>query len=149
MHMEEPIPIIAERALAYVRDGDAVGLGSGAAAMGFVRALALRVRAGLQVRGVPTSEGTAALAREVGLPLVGLEEAMPLAVTVDGADEVDRNLDLVKGLGGALVREKIVAAAARRLVILVGPRDVDRKITEVIGTRGVLPLEVIPFGLPL
>jgi ribose 5-phosphate isomerase A len=147
--MDEQIPVIAQRALAYVRDGDTIGLGTGAAATGFVRALATRVRAGLTIRGVPTSEGTAALARELGVTLVGLEEAMPLALTVDGADEVDRNLDMVKGLGGALVREKIVAASARRLVILVGPRDVDKKITEVIGTRGVLPVEVLPFGLPL
>src|SRR5262249_21375214 len=79
------------------------------------------------------------------IPLVSLEEAMPLAVVVDGADEVAPNLDLIKGLGRALVREKIVAASARKLVILVGPG----KKVPVLGTRGTLPVEVVPFALPL
>jgi ribose 5-phosphate isomerase A len=132
----------AEYALRYVRDGGLVGLGTGRAATSFVRALAGRVRAGLAVRGVPTSAATASLAAELGIPLVSLEEAGELDVTVDGADEVDPRLDLIKGYGGALVREKIVAASSRRLVILVGKE----KLVPVLGSRGLLPVEVVPFG---
>src|SRR5256712_14021821 len=107
----------ARRALGFVKDDTAVGLGAGRAATAFVRALAARVRDGLRVRGVPVSEATAALARELGIPLVGLEA--DIDVTVDGADEVDPNLDLIKGYGGALVRERIVAAASPRPIIPV------------------------------
>ena len=108
-----------------------------------------RVRSGLSIRGVPTSEGTAQLARQLGIPLVTLEELdgpTPIDLAVDGADEVDPQLNLVKGLGGALVREKVVAAAARQLVILVGPGKLERKLSPVLGTRGVLPVEVLTFG---
>lgn len=135
---------LAARALELVRDGDIVGLGSGRAATAFLRALAERVREGLRVRGVPTSEATAALARRLGVPLAGLDEA-PLALTVDGADEVDPRLDLIKGYGGAMVRERIVAAASRRQVILVTVE----KLVPVLGTRGRLPIEIVPFALPL
>jgi ribose 5-phosphate isomerase A len=135
--------IVAERALDLVRDGDVVGLGTGRAATAFVHALAVRVQAGLRVRGVPTSQATAALATQLGIALTTLEEVMPLQLTVDGADEVDPRLDLIKGYGGAPVREKIVAAASRRLVILVGAE----KLVPVLGTRGVLPVEIVPFGL--
>jgi ribose 5-phosphate isomerase A len=121
-----------------------IGLGSGRAASAFVRALGARVGQGLRVRGVPTSEATAALAREVGITLAALDEGI-LDLTVDGADEVDPRLDLIKGYGGALVRERIVAAASRRLVILVG----EEKLVPVLGARGRLPVEVIPFGCPL
>src|SRR5436305_14510466 len=100
---------IYERALEFVADGSAVGFGSGRASAEFIRLLGARVRAGLRVRGVPTSRKSEALARECGIPLVSLEEGMPLALTVDGADEVDPNLDLIKGKGRALVREKVVA----------------------------------------
>src|SRR5436309_2414009 len=137
---------IYERALdEFVRDGDSVGLGSGRAASEFIRVLGERVRAGLHVRGVPTSDASAQLAASVGIPLVTLDEGMPLAVTVDGADEVAPNLDLIKGYGRALVREKIVAASSRRLVILVG----DEKLVPRLGARGKLPVEVVPFALPL
>ena len=136
---------IAERALELVRDGDVVGLGTGRAATAFLHALAGRMKAGLRVRGVPTSQATAELATQLGIPLATLEEAMPVDLTVDGADEVDPQLDLIKGYGGALVREKIVAAASRRLVILIGAE----KLVPVLGTRGVLPVEVVPFGLAL
>src|SRR5919202_1346754 len=111
---------IFERALDFVADGDGVGLGTGRAAGEFIRLLAGRVRAGLRVRGVPTSKGSEELARGLNVPLVSLEEAFPLAVTVDGADEVAPDLDLVKGWGRALVREKVVAACSRRLVFLAG-----------------------------
>lgn len=124
--------------------GARVGLGSGRAAGAFVRALGARARGGLRVEGVPTSQETAALAREVGVPLADLG-AEPLDLTVDGADEVDPALDLVKGWGGALVRERIVAAASRRQVILVTPD----KLVARLGTRGRLPVEVLPFARPL
>jgi ribose 5-phosphate isomerase A len=121
--------------------GGLVGLGSGRAASAFVRALGARVRAGLAVRGVPTSEATAALAREAGVPLVELGRE-PLALTVDGADEVSPALDLIKGYGGALTRERIVAAASRRQVILVTPD----KLVLRLGGRGRLPVEVVAFA---
>jgi ribose 5-phosphate isomerase A len=139
------MPSIHERALALVKPGDTVGLGSGRAASAFVRALGERVRAGLNVKGVPTSEATAALARENGIPLVTLADGIPLALTVDGADEVSPALDLIKGYGRALVREKVVAAASGRLVILVGA---EKKVT-ALGERGRLPVEALPFAVPL
>jgi ribose 5-phosphate isomerase A len=133
---------IDQRALEYVHEGALVGLGSGRAATAFVRALGAKVRQGLRIRGVPTSEGTAQVAREVGIPLTTLEEIDQLDVTVDGADEVDPQLDLIKGYGAALVREKIVAASSKKLVILVG----EEKLVKVLGGRGILPVEVVPFG---
>jgi ribose 5-phosphate isomerase A len=136
---------IYERAVEFIQDGAVVGLGSGRASMEFIRLLGQRVKAGLRIRGVPTSQASAQLAGEVGIPLVSLEEGMPLALTVDGADEVAPNLDMIKGYGRALVREKIVAAASRRLVILVGPG----KEVGCLGERGKLPVEVVPFALPL
>src|SRR5262245_59036410 len=112
---------IYERALEMGRDGTALGLGSGRASQAFVPAPSAKVTPGaLRVRGVPTSEDTAALARSLGIPLIALADADELDVTVDGADEVSPQLDLIKGYGRALVREKIVAASSRRLVILVG-----------------------------
>lgn len=135
---------IYEKALEFIQPGDVVGLGSGHASNEFMRLLGARVKA-LPVRGVPTSQASAKLAQELGIPLVSLEEGMPLAVTVDGADEVDPHLNLIKGYGRALVREKIVAAASRKLVILVGPG----KEVPALGTRGKLPVEVVPFALPL
>jgi ribose 5-phosphate isomerase A len=136
---------IYERALAFVPEGATIGLGSGRAADEFIKLLGARVRAGFRVAGVPTSQASAKLAQDQGVSLVSLEQAMPLAVTVDGADEVDPELNLIKGYGRALVREKIVAAASRKLVILVGPG----KEVPVLGSRGKLPVEVIPFALPL
>src|SRR5215472_6690003 len=137
---------IVERALELVTNGSRIGLGSGRASQAFVKALGERVRSGgLQIHGVPTSEETANLARQEGIPLLTLAEAGVLDLTVDGADEVDPNLDLIKGYGRALVREEIVAASSRRLVILVG----DEKLVPRLGSRGKLPVEVVPFALPL
>jgi ribose 5-phosphate isomerase A len=137
---------IVERALELVPNGSRIGLGSGRAAQAFVKALGERLRNGsFRVHGVPTSEETARLARQEGIPLLTLAEAGILDLTVDGADEVDGNLDLIKGYGRALVREKIVAASSRRLVILVG----DEKLVPQLGTHGKLPVEVTPFALPL
>ena len=135
----------ARRALDFVEDGQTLGLGTGRAATAFVRALGERVKDGLQVRGVPTSEATAAVARELDIPLLTLEEAGRLDVTFDGADEVDPGLELIKGYGAALVREKVVAASSNRLVILVG----SEKMVSRLGARGRLPVEVIPFAVAL
>ena len=107
---------ISERALDFVKDGQIVGLGTGRAATDFVHALGERVQGGLQIRGVPTSDRTADLAEELGIPLLSLEEAGELDVAIDGADEVDPQLEMIKGYGGAHVREKIVEACAKKLV---------------------------------
>jgi ribose 5-phosphate isomerase A len=136
---------IYEKAVELIRNGATIGLGSGRASTEFLKLLGTRVAAGLDVRGVPTSRTTAKLAMQLGIQLVSLEEGMPLDVTVDGADEVDPKLNLIKGYGRALVREKIVAAASQRLVILAGPgKEVDQ-----LGQRGKLPVEVVPFALSL
>jgi ribose 5-phosphate isomerase A len=137
---------IYERAVELVADGAVVGLGSGRAAEAFVQLLGDRIRAGqLTARGLPTSPATADLARRAGVPLVGPADVPAVDLTVDGADEVDPHLDLIKGYGRRLVREKIVAAMARRLVILVG----DEKLVPALGSRGKLPVEVVPFAVPL
>jgi ribose 5-phosphate isomerase A len=133
---------LGREALAEVTPGSVVGLGTGQAATAFIHALGTAVKSGLRVTGVPTSEASASLARTLGIPLMA--EPTTLDVAVDGADEVDPQLDLVKGYGGALVREKIVAAAARRFIVLVGPE----KLVPTLGGRGRLPVEVVPFAVP-
>lgn len=132
----------AKAALEWVSDDMKLGLGTGRAASAFVEALGARVAEGLRITGVPTSEATAALAKRLGIPLARLEDVGTLDITFDGADEVDDRLDLIKGYGAAMVREKIVAASSGRLVILVGPE----KLVSKIGERGRLPIEVLPFG---
>jgi ribose 5-phosphate isomerase A len=132
-------------ALELVADGQTLGLGTGRAATAFVRGLGARVRDGLKIRGVATSEATAALARELEIPLLTLAEAGTVDITFDGADEIDPNLDLIKGYGGALLREKIVAASSRQLVILAGRE----KQVPVLGSRGKLPVEIVPFAASL
>ena len=134
---------IARRALDFVADGNAVGLGSGRAATAFIRALGARVEQGLTVRGVPTSLESERLARELRIPLTTLDEISELDVDIDGADEIDPQLGAIKGYGGALLREKIVARASKVLVLLVG----DEKLVDKLGSRGKLPLEVVPFGM--
>jgi len=136
---------IFERALEFVPAGATIGIGSGRTANEFIRLLGPRVRAGLAIRGVPTSQASAALAEREGIPLVSLDAGIPLAVTIDGADEVDPHLNLIKGYGRALVREKVVAASSKKLVILVGPG----KEVAQLGDRRKLPVEVVPFALPL
>jgi ribose 5-phosphate isomerase A len=135
-----------DKALDYVTHGMTVGLGSGRAAERFIQALADRK---LHVRCVATSKRSADLAASLGLQVVTLDEASHLDVTVDGADEVDPKLNLIKGYGRAHVREKIVAAASKHLVILVGPEGVREKLVPVLGTRGKLPVEVLAFALPV
>ncbi len=139
---ERALQAVAARALDLVADGARVGLGSGRAAAAFIAQLGERVRQGLRVAGVPTSEASARQARDLGIPLIDLGEDVELELTVDGADEVAPNLDLVKGRGGALVRERIVASASRRQVILVG----HEKLVRALGERGRVPLEVIPLA---
>jgi ribose 5-phosphate isomerase A len=134
-----------ERALEAIQDGYRVGLGTGRAATDFVRRLGERVEKGLRVQGIATSEVTARLAAQLAIPLITLDEAERVDVTVDGADEVDPSLDAIKGYGGALVREKIVAASSERLILLVGPE----KLVKQLGARGRLPVEIVPFGLSL
>jgi ribose 5-phosphate isomerase A len=136
---------IYETALSYIADNAIVGLGSGRAATAFIKRLGDKVKSGLTIRAVPTSQKSADLATQLGIPLVSLDEIEAIDITVDGADEVDPQLNLIKGLGGALVREKIVAASAKRLVILVG----QEKLVKRLGDHGILPVEVVPFGLPL
>src|SRR5271156_1541028 len=138
----EVLDKLGEYALRYVKPGQTLGLGTGHAASAFMRALGQR---GSKVRGVPTSSGSAELARSLGFEIVALDGKARLDVDVDGADEVDPRLNLIKGYGGALVREKVVAASSRRLVVLVGYE----KMVKRLGDRGSIPVEVVPFGLQL
>lgn len=132
----------ARAALAHVAGGMRLGIGTGSTAEEFVRLLAAKVATGLNVVGVPTSERTAALCRELGVRLSTLDETPELDLTIDGADEIDAELTLVKGGGGALLREKIVAAASARMIVIA-----DRsKLVETLG-RFPLPIEVNKFGL--
>ena len=139
---DEGAAALAEEAMRLVSSGQVIGLGTGQAATAFVRALGQRVAAGLDVRGVPTSETTAAVARQLGIKLVTLDDVDAVDVAVDGADEVDPRADLIKGYGGALLRERVVASVARRFVILVGAE----KLVPALGSRGRLPVEVVPFA---
>ena len=132
----------AEHALAYVEDGMTVGLGSGSTAELFLAALAGRVRDGLRIRGVPTSERVAGLARAAGISLVDPEELPPIALTVDGADEVDPSFNMIKGRGGALLREKLVATASEWMVAVVD----EGKLVAALGERQAVPVNVVRFG---
>ena len=134
----------ALRAVDYVRDGMSVGLGTGSTAQHAVRELGRRVREeGLKIRGVPTSNRTAALAAEVGIPLTTLEECPRLDVTIDGADElVLRNLDAIKGMGGALLHEKIVALASNEVILILD----ESKVVPHLGHHTPIPVEVVHFG---
>ena len=132
----------AAQALEHVRDGMRLGLGTGSTAKHFVELLGERVRAGLDVIGVPTSEATRADAVRCGIPLTTLNDIDRLDLTVDGADEIDPSLNLIKGGGGALLREKIVAAASDRMIVIAD----DSKWVDALG-RYPLPVEIIPFGV--
>src|SRR6266849_5510227 len=131
MANEEEKEAAGRAAAKLVRDGDVVGLGTGSTAYFAVVALGERVKAGLKIIGVPTSVQTADLARQLGIPLTTLDEHPEIDITIDGADEVDPKLNLIKGGGGALLREKIVAQASRREVIVVD----ETKPSPVLGTR--------------
>jgi ribose 5-phosphate isomerase A len=134
--------LAAEAALDYVKDGYVVGLGTGSTIRYLLAALGQRVRAGLKITGVPTSEETAELARKAGIPLLSDDDLWPIDVAMDGADQVDPQLNLIKGGGGALLREKIVAANARQMIITVD----ETKRVSVLGGAFPLPIEVLPFG---
>jgi ribose 5-phosphate isomerase A len=127
-----------------VRDGDIVELGSGSTATYAVRFLGERVQAGLKIVGIPTSNGTRELAASLSIPLTSLDKVPEIDVTIDGADEVDRHLSLIKGGGGALLHEKIVASASRRLVIIV---DSSKEVVTL--GKFPVPMEVITFAQPL
>ena len=136
--------VTARHAITYVEDGMTIGLGTGSTAAWAIRFLGKRVRGGLSIRGVPTSIATDCLATQEGIPLVGLADVSELDLTLDGADEVDPKLRLIKGGGGALVREKVVASASRRLIILV---DASKDVP-VLGAFP-LPVAVVPFSAPV
>ncbi|WP_375460744.1 ribose-5-phosphate isomerase RpiA [uncultured Enterovirga sp.] len=132
----------AERAVGLVEGGMRLGLGTGSTASLFVEALGRRVASGLAVVAVPTSEATRAQAEALGIPLATLDEQPELDLTVDGADEIDPELNLIKGGGGALLREKLVAAASRKLVVIA---DATKRVDRL--GRFPLPIEIVPFGL--
>ncbi|MCC6629227.1 MAG: ribose-5-phosphate isomerase RpiA [Chloroflexi bacterium] len=134
----------AVAAVGQVTDGMVLGLGTGSTAALALRALAERMAGGLRVAGVPSSQATAALARELGIPLTTLDEHDTLDLTIDGADEVDPALRLIKGAGGALLREKVLASSSRQLAIVVD----DAKLVSQLGQRSALPVEVVPFAVP-
>jgi ribose 5-phosphate isomerase A len=133
---------VALSALARVKEGMSLGLGTGRAAEAFIERLGEQVRAGLRVRGVPTSERSDALARKLGIPVVTLADVERLDIAFDGADEVTPDLGLTKGLGGALLRERVVANEADRFVVLVTPE----KLVDKLGSRTPIPIEVVPFA---
>jgi len=134
----------AARSLDFLKDGMIVGLGSGSTSAAMVRQLGERVQAGLKITGVPTSVTTQRWAEEAGVPLTTLDENPVIDVTIDGADEVDPQLQLIKGGGGALLREKIVASASRQLIIIAD----SRKLVQHLGAFP-LPVEVVPFAVPV
>lgn len=131
----------ARRGLVYVRDGYVVGLGTGSTASYAIRFLGEMVRAGLKIRAIPTSANSRDLAVSVGIPLTTFEDCSEIDVTIDGADEISPTLELIKGGGGALLREKIVASASRKIVIIAD----STKQVPVLG-KSPLPVEVVPFG---
>jgi len=134
----------ARASLRFVRDGMTLGLGTGSTAAHAVRFLGEQVKAGLKIRGIPTSVHTGELAASLGIPLTTLEECQEIDVDIDGADEFDPQLHLIKGGGGALLREKIIASASRQVVIIA---DSSKQVA-VLG-KFPLPVEVIPFAQPL
>ena len=134
--------LAAKAAVKYVKDGYVVGLGTGSTARYVVLALGERVKAGLTIKGVPTSRETAELARQQGIPLIDQDNAWIIDVAIDGADQVDPGFNLIKGGGGALLKEKIVAASAKQFIVLVD----HTKRVPVLGGSFPLPIEVVPFG---
>jgi ribose 5-phosphate isomerase A len=132
----------ALKAIEFVRDGMVVGLGTGSTAKHLILALGELVRAGMKLRGVSTSQETAKLAREVGIALIDSENRWEIDVAIDGADQVDPQFNLIKGGGGALLKEKIVAGSAKQFIVMVD----HTKQVSVLGGSFPLPIEIIPFG---
>ena len=132
----------AHKAIEFIRDGMVVGLGTGSTAKHLLVALGEQVRAGRKLRGVATSQETAALARESGIPLIDTENRWEIDAALDGADQVDPDFNLIKGGGGALLKEKIVVASAKQFIVMID----HTKQVPVLGGSFPLPIEVIPFG---
>ena len=132
----------ALKAVEFVRAGMVVGLGTGSTAKHMIMALGDKVRAGMNLRGVPTSQETAVLARQAGIPLIDTENRWEIDVAIDGADQVDPHFNLIKGGGGALLKEKIVAASSKQFIVMID----HTKQVPVLGGSFPLPIEVIPFG---
>ena len=144
MANEQEKEVAARASLTFVKDGQVVGLGTGSTAAYFIKLLGEQVRNGLKIRGIPTSVRSGELAASLGIPLITFDECQEIDVTVDGADEVDPQLRLIKGGGGAMLREKIVASATKQLVIVAD----GSKLVENLG-RFPLPVEVIKFAQAL
>ena len=140
--LDRPKQQAAERALDLIRDGQVIGLGTGSTARFAIEGLGRRIQEGLSVKGVPTSVATERLASELAIPLVDLNLAGVIDVTLDGADEVDPDFNMIKGGGGALTREKLVALASVKRVILVD----ESKLVSKLGQSRLLPIEVLPFA---
>jgi len=132
----------AEEAVALIKDGMIVGLGTGSTAYWAIAKIGQRVKKGLNIRAIATSKESEAFARELNIPIVTFSEVNEIDITIDGADEVDSNLNLIKGGGGALLREKIIATASEKLIVVVD----EGKLVKILGAFP-LPLEVIPFGV--
>src|SRR5580658_677440 len=141
MANEEEKQSAGRAAAKLVRDGDIVGLGTGSTAYFAILALGERVKAGLKIIGIPTSVRTGDLARSVGIPLGTLDEHPEIDITIDGADEIDRKLNLIKGGGGALLREKVVASATKKMIVVAD----SSKVVLTLG-KFPLPVEVISFA---
>lgn len=143
--MDKLKDLAGRKAAEYVQEGMVVGLGSGSTAAYAIRAIGERVADGLSIQAISTSDASTRLAEKLGIELVTLEDEPVIDLTIDGADEVDPQLNLIKGLGGALLREKIAASASTREIIIVdATKPVDK-----LGTRGPVPVEVVPFAWSL
>jgi ribose 5-phosphate isomerase A len=139
---EEAKKRAAERAVEFVEDGQVVGLGTGSTTKFAIEKIGERVREGLKLRGVPTSQGSDRLAKQLGIQIVDLNDVERINITIDGADEIDPNFHMIKGGGGALTREKLVALSSNLVVIVVD----DPKLVSTLGETRALPVEVLPFA---
>lgn len=142
MNTEHQKKIAAEKATEEVKNGMVIGLGTGSTVYYALLKLGEMIQDGLNIIGIPTSEGTEKIATEQNIPLTALSKHPTIELTIDGADEVDAHLNLIKGGGAALVREKIIANASNRIVIVVD----ESKVSQVLGTTFALPVEIIQFG---
>lgn len=142
MELAERLARLGEASAALVADGDTVGLGTGSTANAMIAALGRRVAAGLRIRGVVTSTQTEALAAGAGIPTVPFDDVESIDIGIDGADEIDPSLQLIKGRGGALLYEKLVAERCRRYVIIA----TTEKLVDQLGLRLPLPIEIVPYG---
>lgn len=136
--------MVGEKAAGFIKDGMVVGLGTGSTVYYTILKLGQLVKEGLSIQGIPTSTQTAELAKKLNIPLVGFQEIRQIDVVIDGADEVDSNLNLIKGGGGALLREKIIAKAAQKFIVVATPS----KLVDQLGAFP-LPVEVVPFGIEM